>query len=265
MRLTKHHGLGNDFLVLLDLDGIYPVSPDQAVALCDRHTGIGADGLLRVTAGVGGADVTMRLLNADGSVAEMSGNGIRCLAQAVFQAGLAAPPLLTVATDAGLRTVRVLERTGPRTQILSAEMGQAKVGEERPEWVDGEVLRAVQVDVGNPHIVLHWGGAQLPDQDSLIAIGARIDDSTPGGANVEIIQPASGGGLDLVVYERGVGPTQACGTGACAAAAAAHGWELVAETATVHMPGGSVEVTLGDPVVLTGEATSVAVLDTPWP
>ncbi len=265
MRLTKHHGLGNDFLVLLDLAGIHPLSPDQAVALCDRHTGIGADGLLAVTAGVGGADVTMRLLNADGSVAEMSGNGIRCLAQAVFQAGLAAPPVLTVATDAGLRTVRVIERTGPRTHVLSAEMGQAKVGEERPEWVDGEVLRAVQVDVGNPHVVLHWGGAELPDLDALVTIGARIDDSTPGGANVELIQPALGGGLDLVVYERGVGPTRACGTGACAAAAAAQGWELVGETATVHMPGGSVEVALGDPVILTGEATSIAVLDVPWP
>src|SRR3546814_14956418 len=116
MRLTKHHGLGNDFLVLLDLDGIRPVSPQDAVALCDRRRGIGADGLMRVTAGTDGADgadVTMRLLNADGSVAEMSGNGIRCLAQAVFQAGLATPPVLRVATDAGLRTVTVLARPAP--------------------------------------------------------------------------------------------------------------------------------------------------------
>ena len=265
MRLTKHHGLGNDFLVLLDFDGIHPVSPEQAVALCDRHTGIGADGVLRVTAGTGGADVTMRLLNADGSVAEMSGNGIRCLAQAVFQAGLAAPPTLRVATDAGPRTVTVLSRTGHNTHRLSVEMGQAKVGEPQPEWVEGEVLRAVQVDLGNPHVVLHWAGAQLPDLDELIAIGERIDSSTPGGANVEIIQPGAEGGLDMVVYERGVGPTQACGTGACAAAAAAHEWELVGETATVRMPGGPVEVTLGDPVLLVGDATSVAIIDTPWP
>lgn len=265
MRLTKHHGLGNDFLVLLDLDGIHPVSPEQAVALCDRHTGIGADGVLRVTAGTAGADVTMRLLNADGSVAEMSGNGIRCLAQAVFQAGLAAPPTLRVATDAGPRTVTVLSRTGPNTHRLSVEMGQAKVGEPQPEWVEGEVLRAVQVDLGNPHVVLHWAGAELPHLDELIAIGGRIDGSTPGGANVEIIQPGAEGGLDMVVYERGVGPTQACGTGACAAAAAAHEWELVGETSTVRMPGGPVEVTLGDPVLLVGDATSVAIIDTPWP
>ena len=96
MRLTKHHALGNDFLVLLDLDGIRPVASEQAAALCDRRTGVGADGLMRVTAGTDGADVTMLLLNADGSEAEISGNGIRCLAQAVFQAGLAVPPVLTV-------------------------------------------------------------------------------------------------------------------------------------------------------------------------
>src|SRR6186997_2153257 len=106
MRLTKHHGLGNDFLVLLDLTGTQPISAELAVALCDRRTGVGADGLLRVSAGTDGADVTMELRNADGSRAEMSGNGIRCLAQAVFQAGLVAPPVLRVATDAGLRTVR---------------------------------------------------------------------------------------------------------------------------------------------------------------
>src|SRR5688572_16322810 len=172
MRLTKHHGLGNDFLVLLDPDGTRPVAAEQARALCDRRTGIGADGLVRVIPGSDGAQVTMQLLNADGSRAEMSGNGIRCLAQAVFQAGLAAPPVLRVATDAGLRTVTVLSRNGPRTHRLSVEMGQAKVGESEPEWVEGDVLRAVRVDVGNPHVVLHWGGPALPDTDELVAIGA---------------------------------------------------------------------------------------------
>jgi diaminopimelate epimerase len=266
MRLTKHHGLGNDFLVLLDLDGIRPVSADDAVALCDRRQGIGADGLIRVTAGTDGADVTMRLLNADGSAAEMSGNGIRCLAQAVFQAGLAAPPTLRVATDAGPRTVTVLSRSGANTHRMSVDMGQAKVGEEQPEWVEGEILRAVRVDVGNPHVVLHWGGDDLPDLDRLVEIGARIGSATPGGANVEIIRPASiPGELDMVVFERGVGPTAACGTGACAVAAAAVSWELAGERATVHMPGGPVEITLGDPVLLTGDVTSVAVIDTPWP
>ena len=82
---------------------------------------------------------------------------------------------------------------------------------------------------------------------------------------MEIIQPVTDGALTMVVYERGVGPTLACGTGACAVAAAAHGWELVGEACTVHMPGGPVEITLGDPVLLTGDTTSVATVETPWP
>jgi len=266
MRLTKHHGLGNDFLVLLDLDGIHPVSPERAVALCERRIGLGADGLLRVTAGRGEAQVTMQLLNADGSVAEMSGNGIRALAQAVFQAGLAEPPVLRVATDAGLRTVTVIARLGPAQHRMRVDMGQAKVVGPEPEWVEGDVLRATRVDVGNPHVVVQWGGPSLPQRDELVAIGGRIDAATPGGANVEILLPGEEpGDLAMVVYERGVGPTQACGTGACAAAAAGHDWELCGPTTTVHMPGGAVEVTLGDPVLLTGDVTSVAILDTPWP
>jgi diaminopimelate epimerase len=266
MRLTKHHGLGNDFLVLLDLDGILPISAASAVALCDRRTGVGADGLLRVTAGSGGADVAMELRNADGSVAEMSGNGIRCLAQAVFQAGLAAPPTLRVATAAGLRTVTVQGRSAVNTHRMQVEMGQAKVLDDEPEWVSGDVLRATRVDLGNPHVVLHWGAADLPDPDALVALATPIDAAAPGGVNVEVIRPTGRSGeIDMVVFERGVGPTQACGTGACAVGAAAVAWELAGRHTTVRMPGGSVEVTLDDPVLLTGDTTSVAIFDTPWP
>jgi diaminopimelate epimerase len=266
MRFTKHHGLGNDFLVLLDLTGHHTVTPELAVVLCDRRTGVGADGVIRVSAGTDGADVTMELRNADGSLAEMSGNGIRCLAQAVFQSRLAEPPVLQVATAAGLRTVTALARIDDRTHRFSVDMGQAKVGAEEPEWVSGSVLRATRVDVGNPHLVLHWSGDTLPDRDELVAIGSRVDDLTPGGANTEIVRPGPNlGELTMVVYERGVGPTLACGTGACAVAAAAQQWELTGAESVVHMPGGSVAVTLGDPVLLTGDATSVATVYAPWP
>jgi diaminopimelate epimerase len=242
------------------------VAPEQAAALCHRRTGIGADGFLRATRGTGEAQVTMQLLNADGSPAEMSGNGIRCLAQAVFQAGLAVPPTLRVATDAGLRTVHVLARTGPGSHRMSVDMGQAKVVGDEPEWVEGDILQATRVEVGNPHLVLRWAGAELPDHDDLIGLGSRIDSATPGGINVEVVRPSDAGtGLDMVVFERGVGPTLACGTGACATVAAAHEWELCGLTAPVRMPGGTVDVTIGDPVLLAGEVTSVAVLDTPWP
>jgi diaminopimelate epimerase len=266
MRLTKHHGLGNDFLVLLDPDGHHAVDPALAVALCDRRRGVGADGLLHVTAGRDGADVAMRLLNADGSHGEMSGNGIRCVAQAVFAGRLAAPPVLTVATDAGLRTVRALDAAGARAGRFSVEMGGVKVGEDEPDGLDPRVGRATPVDIGNPHLVLEWRGDALPDHDELVALGAPLDRATPGGVNVEVVRPGPAPGhLVMVIYERGVGPTMACGTGACAAAAAAARWGLTGRDVTVAMPGGPVTVALGDPVVLTGEAASVAAVDWPWP
>jgi len=208
----------------------------------------------------------MTLRNADGTVAEMSGNGIRCLAQAVFQAGLVALPVLRVATAAGLRTVTLVSQTSPDHHRMSVEMGAAKVLGPEPELVGGDVLRASRVDVGNPHVVLLWGGAALPDVDHLIALGSRIDAAAADGANVEVVLP--GPAVDellLVVYERGVGPTRACGTGACAAAAAANQWGLAGERSIVHMPGGPAEIALGDPVLLTGDTRSVAVIDTPWP
>ena len=131
MRLTKHHGLGNDFLVLLDLDGIHPVSRRAGRrALRPAHRASAPTVCIRVTAGTGDADVTMQLLNADGSEAEMSGNGIRCLAQAVFQAGLAAPPRAAGGhRRRAAHRHRRSSRTGPRTHRFSVEMGQAKVGE----------------------------------------------------------------------------------------------------------------------------------------
>ena len=102
MQLTKHHGLGNDFLVLIDLDAIESVTPALARAVCDRHRGIGADGLLHATAGrAEDGDVTMTLYNADGGRAEMSGNGVSCLAQAVVRAGVTSGPTVVVHTDAG--------------------------------------------------------------------------------------------------------------------------------------------------------------------
>lgn len=267
MRLTKHHGLGNDFLVLLDLHGTHSVTPEDAVALCHRHTGVGADGLLIAGAPRDGADISMVLLNgADGSRAEMSGNGIRCLVQAAIQAGEVTGPEVLVATDAGLRTVTVVDQRSARTHRLSVDMGSAKVGEERPAWVGGQVTGALEVDMGNPHVVLHWSGERLPERDELIAIGQRIDGAIPGGANVEVVrQAAEGAVLDMVVFERGVGPTLACGTGACATAVAAHRWGIAGPRSAVHMPGGTVDVVVDDPVLLVGDTESVAAVEVPWP
>jgi diaminopimelate epimerase len=263
LHLTKHHGLGNDFLVLLD-----PVPGLDTAALarrvCDRRRGIGADGLLIGHPGTAGADVTMELRNADGGRAEMSGNGIRCFAQAAWDAGLgSAGPELTVATDAGARVVRRVDAPRPGYIRASVDMGPVKVLENVPDWVRGSVEEAALVDAGNPHLVL------LDPAVATVEVGVsgpEIEATFPDGVNVEWIWPGPGPGeLTLRVWERGAGETEACGTGSCAAVAAAVSWSRVGPRVVVHNPGGDVTVELGETAVLTGPAARIAAVELPWP
>ena len=257
MTLTKHHALGNDFLVLVDFEGDRHVDAALARALCDRHRGIGADGFVRARPGSDSADVTMELRNADGGVAEMSGNGLRCLGQAVVDAGLAAGPEVTVATLAGPRRVHVLPapHAGPGAAWVSADMGLAKVGPDQPDqWLG---WRARPVDVGNPHLVLLGTD---PAGVDVASMGPRIDGRHAGGVNVEFVMVGPGPDeLTLRVWERGVGETLACGTGATAAAAAAHEWGLVGTSVVVHQPGGDALIELTpDTAVLSGPVHRIA-------
>jgi diaminopimelate epimerase len=218
--------------------------------VCNRHRGIGADGLLRLGPGVNGADLKMQHWNADGSDAEMSGNGISCLVQAAVMAGLASPPEVTVWTDAGLRTVGVARTAERRIHRMTVDMGPAKVGDDETEWLDDDTIRAARVDIGNPHLVMH-----VPDLDASFDLeqrGEEINDLVPGGINVELITsgPAEGE-VTMRVYERGVGLTLACGTGACASAAAAVAWELAPAQMRVRQPGGTVEVEVGESIIMT--------------
>ena len=259
MQLTKHHGLGNDFLVVIDLGDALPVSPALARAVCDRHRGVGADGLLHVTAGQA-TDVTMHLYNADGSRAEMSGNGVSCLAQAVVRAGLVTRDDVVVATDAGTRTVTLVGTEDPRTHRATVDMGPAKVGEDESEWLDEHVRRAARVDVGNPHLVLH--APRLDTDIDLNARGLEINELVPEGINVELIAPGPAAGeITMRVYERGVGLTEACGTGACAAAAAAHQWGMAGANVTVRQPGGPADIVLGHTVQMTVPVVHIATIE----
>jgi diaminopimelate epimerase len=233
LALTKHHGLGNDFLVLLDTDDRYAdAHPAMAVALCDRRTGIGADGLLRL-----GPNLRMHLRNADGSRAEMSGNGIRCLAQAIFDQGVHGGPEVEILTDAGPRCVRT-NFDGTYT----VDMGPALVKDLR----DGRA----EVDTGNPHLVLV---VDDPATTDLEALGSEHPD-----VNVEIIRVDNQSHVTMRVHERGAGITQACGTGSCAIAAATRAWGLTGDRVTVHNPGGDLGVDLdGDTALLTGPAVYI--------
>jgi diaminopimelate epimerase len=239
MRFEKYHGLGNDFLVLLDLGDKCPVDAAAVRALCDRHRGVGADGVIRVTPGP-----TMELFNADGSRAEMSGNGIRCLAMAMVDAGLSGPEMV-VQTDAGPRRVTVDD-----DGWASVDMGMAKI--------DAKGVGLAFVDMGNPHTVV-----EVEDL-SRLAIAKRAAEWT--GRNVEFVVIGPGTEeLSMRVWERGVGETLACGTGACAAAAAAFVWGRVGPEVTVHQPGGAATVRLeSDTMVLSGPAEHIATVEIPW-
>lgn len=255
MRLTKHHGLGNDFAIHVDLDATSTIDADVARRVCDRHRGLGADGLIWVTRGVD-ARFRMHLWNEDGSRAELSGNGISCLAQALVHAGYVGSAV-DVETDAGLRRIDVVDRDGPRHHRMRVALGDPVVGDEVPEWESDAVLRAVTVDVGNPHLVCHVADrSQWPD---LVALGEAANAAFPAGVNVELITPGPGDDeLTMSVYERGVGPTQACGTGAVASATAAHHLGLAGTTVQVTQPGGTATVEVGSPAHLTVPVELVA-------
>jgi diaminopimelate epimerase len=280
-RLTKHHGLGNDFLVHLTDD---PSAFDdrgawieRAPRWCHRRYGVGADGLLVGLHGAGAAsvevDVAMVLVNADGSVAEMSGNGIRCLAQAEAMRRNQERGSLRILTDGGVRTVEYAATDTPRRHQgvieASVDMGPAKPGPtataargQIPAGIDEAALgleasAQVTFDLGNPHLVL-----LVSDPASVVleAAGPFHEAAFADGMNVHFVAPTPGesDAITMRVWERGAGVTEACGTGATAAARAAHDWGLVGERVTVHMPGGDVAVLVGDPMVLRGPSEFVA-------
>lgn len=269
-RLTKHHGLGNDFLVHLTDDAAAfsdrPAWIERAQRWCHRHHGVGADGLLLGFHGRGsgdGADLIMTLVNADGSLAEMSGNGIRCLAQAEAMRRNQERGTLRIQTDGGMRTVEfAATATSARHQgtiEASVDMGPARPGpiaDRTPGAVPGELKRAT-FDLGNPHLVLL---VDDPGSIDVAAVGAEQESAFDHGMNVHLVAPTPGepDAMTMRVWERGAGITEACGTGATAVARAAHDWGLVGSHVTVHMPGGDVQIVVGDPMILRGPSEFIA-------
>ena len=259
LRLRKHHGLGNDFLILLDLEGRLSLDAAVARALCDRHRGVGADGVIRVTPGP-----TMELRNADGSPAETSGNGLRCLAHALVLAGVEPGPEMVIRTAAGPRRALV-GPTGPDgVAEVSVDMGRAVLGPERA--FEDPVRKGRLVDMGNPHVVVL---VPEPDAVSLEVEGAAEESRHPGGANVEYMSVAGPDRIRIRTWERGAGETLACGSGSCAAAAAARAWGLTGDRVEVENPGGLVHVSFGGPdggdVVLRGPSQFVCEAEVPEP
>lgn len=264
LRLTKHHGLGNDFLVALaEVNPDLTPDPDVARAVCDRRRGVGADGLiLSLPPSEADNDACMILLNADGSEAEISGNGIRCLGQALLRGSGRSEGDLRIETAGGVRQLRTVRGDADGEVWIQVDMGPASAGPELgPRSLEHPAERRATRDIGNPHLVLL---VDDPDTIDLTVDGPTLESEYPDGINVHFVRVEAPDRLRLRVWERGAGVTEACGSGATVAAAVAHEWGLVGEHVEVSMPGGDavVDVT-GSTLLLTGPATFVAEVQVP--
>jgi len=276
---TKGHGTGNDFVIVADPDGALDLSDDQVAVLCDRRFGIGGDGILRVVrsaaidaghdAAASGAEWFMDYRNADGSAAEMCGNGIRVFARYLVDTGLAALAdggHLDIGTRAGVK------RVTRSVDGFEVDLGVWRTGEDdvlvRARGLD--VARPGQgIDVGNPHVVVALP-AQRELEDLDLTVQPVLDPAPRHGANIEFVVPADPlvqagvGAITMRVFERGVGETLSCGTGVAAAALAVRHWAGPAapDAWRVDVPGGTLGVRVrrdddGEHVLLSGPATLV--------
>jgi diaminopimelate epimerase len=261
VQFSKGHGTENDFILLPDPDGALDLTPNRVAALCDRRRGLGADGVLRVVRWAAlaegpmpaeGVEWFMDYRNADGTVAEMCGNGVRVYARYLAYRGWLPEGELLLGTRGGVRSVHV------KDDEVSVDMGPVRIGGEATASVDGRAFPGIAVNVGNPHL------ACVTD----IRIAAIDLTRPPGhdpaqfphGVNVEFVSPIVADRVAMRVHERGVGETRSCGTGTVAAVVAALRHAGRAEgTVVVDTPGGRLRVTVDDSTTtLHGPAVLVA-------
>ena len=256
LSLIKAHAFGNDFL-LVENSGdatAWVDAPAVARRLCDRHRGIGGDGLMLLTPTPEGADT--RLFNADGSVAEVSGNGVRCAAAwLAHDRSLSPGASVVVGTAAGRKRLELLERQGLRS-TFKAEMGPPEDLRKETISVAGQRVQAIVLRVGNPQCVLL--GPATEDRLHGLAAPLAVHPFFPHGTNVELAEVESPDRVRILIWERGVGPTEASGTGACASAVAAAFAGGASRSIEVVSPGGSQHVEWTDETIwLTGWAELV--------
>ncbi len=270
MRFAKYHGLGNDFVLLPDPENQLTLTSELVRALCDRRFGIGGDGVIRVAPGTDGGELFMDYDNSDGSIGEMCGNGIRCLALYARRTGLTRARELKIGTRAGIKVVEILDDERVRVNMGPPIFAPTDVPVEHngddalsvslsipPGW-DGPLVAAC-LSMGNPHAVVFV--------DDLAAISAATtgphienDQVFPRKANVEFTRVLAPDRLEVKVWERGAGETLACGTGACAAAVAARLLRDTESRVEVALPGGDLEIEWSGspaapaPVYMTGPA-----------
>jgi diaminopimelate epimerase len=269
LTFAKYVATGNDFVMLTDLDDERTLGTGVVAALCDRRTGVGADGVIRVVrADRPDAAFVMDYRNADGSSAEMCGNGARCVGQLARDAGLVGASGFDLVTGGGVRHVRLLDRGRVAVEMGRPVFARGRIPMRGPaeepfagepmDLGDGTTVKATAVSMGNPHLVLFVEDA--PTRIDVGHLGPALErhDLFPERTNVEFAL-VTDDGIDARVWERGSGETMACGSGACAILVAANDAGLVPPQAVVRFPGGSLEVERRSDgeVVLTGEARRV--------
>ncbi len=256
MHFTKMHGLGNDYLYVYD--EVPPNIAELSIALSERHFGAGSDGMIYITPS-DVADFGMRIFNADGSEARMCGNGIRCVGKYVYDKGYTNKTSLDIETLSGIRKLELSVVDGV-VDSATVDMGTVLVEDDLTLQVAERELCCTPVSVGNPHAVIFVDDAEAVPVASL---GPRIEThpTFPGGINVEFVQVLGDRELRMRVWERGSGITMACGTGACASAAAAvhKGFCPANVPLTVHLDGGDLLISVSENqrVTMNGPAVTV--------
>ena len=248
MRFSKYHGIGNDFVLIADADDALTLEQDAVRRLCDRRFGVGGDGVIRVAPGREGGDFFMDYVNSDGSVGEMCGNGIRCMALFARAEGLTSETTLRIETRAGMKIVEI------KGDVVRVDMG-APIFEpsEIPVSIDGAdplhaklqtdqgIFEAATLSMGNPHAVLF---VDDPLTAPVTSLGPLLEThpAFPNRVNVEFATVEASDRVNMRVWERGSGETLACGTGACAVAVAARLLANADQKMTVVLPGGELDV-----------------------
>jgi len=264
MHFYKYHGLGNDFVLTLDLDGAVAASPERAVRICDRHTGIGADGWMLIRKSQT-CDIQMYLYNSDGSVAEMCGNGLRCFAKFVYDHGIVKKETFTVETLAGVMRVHITAEDGV-CQLVTANIGVPSFDKSAIPMVgqghcDRETVMALDREftisaclMGVPHVVVF--GSDFSDAD-VLKYGPALEISPlfPRKANINFANILDDHTVEVRTWERGCGRTLACGTGSCATAVLCHKSGLTKKEVEIRLQEGSLFIKVTeDGVVMTGPA-----------
>lgn len=255
MHFTKMHGLGNDYLYVYG----EPENPSElSIRLSERHFGAGSDGMIWISPSAV-ADFRMRIFNADGSEAKMCGNGIRCVGKYVYDKGYTDKKRITIETLSGIKTL-TLKTSNGKVKSASVDMGNAVISSDMTLTAGSDEITCMPVSMGNPHAVIFVSDAEnVPLEKS----GPLIEkhEAFPGGVNVEFVQVIDECTLRMRVWERGSGITMACGTGACASAAAAvrKGFCRHNDDIAVILDGGTLRINVDDDfrITMTGPAETI--------